>query len=169
MSGSNYLLDANVFITAKNDYYSFGVCPGFWKFLEQMHKSKRVFSIDKIHDELKKEQDKLLDWAMRVPDSFYKKTQDQAVAEKFGQLVGWVTGQPFLPGAKAEFASSADGWLIAYASVNSLKVVTLETHEPDRRNKVKIPNVCLEFDVDYCNTFEMLKELKAKFVNSPRR
>lgn len=26
-----YLVDSDVFITAKNLYYSFAICPGFWK------------------------------------------------------------------------------------------------------------------------------------------
>ena len=26
-----YLLDSNVFIEAKNRYYAFDICPGFWE------------------------------------------------------------------------------------------------------------------------------------------
>ena len=29
-----YLLDTNVFIEAKNRYYSFDLAPGFWEWLE---------------------------------------------------------------------------------------------------------------------------------------
>lgn len=43
-------------------------------------------------------------------------------------------------------------------------VVTHEEYAPDVRRKAPIPNICLEFDVEYCNTFEMLKELKVRFV-----
>ena len=32
-----YLLDSNVFIRAKNDYYDFDICPAFWDWLEQAH------------------------------------------------------------------------------------------------------------------------------------
>ena len=52
MSGSKrYVLDANVFIEAKNKYYGFGLCPGFWKALIAQHDNNRVFSIEKVLDE----------------------------------------------------------------------------------------------------------------------
>ena len=35
MSGSRkYALDANVFIEAKNRYYRFNLCPGYWQALK---------------------------------------------------------------------------------------------------------------------------------------
>lgn len=30
MVDRTYLMDSDVFITAKNLYYSFDICPGFW-------------------------------------------------------------------------------------------------------------------------------------------
>ncbi len=32
-----YLLDANVFIDAKNRYYGFDFCPGFWDWVDLAH------------------------------------------------------------------------------------------------------------------------------------
>jgi hypothetical protein len=179
MSGSKrYLLDANVFIEAKNKYYRFNLCPGFWKALIAQQKNNRVFSIDKVRDELVKspsgpddEPDPLSDWAKdTVPDTFFKKTQDQAVIDAFRDMVCWVNSEAqFTPAAKAQFSSAADGWLIAFAKVNGLIVVTHEEYAGDVKKKVPIPNVCLEFDVDYVNTFEMLEDLKVKFILSTKR
>jgi len=82
----------------------------------------------------------------------------------------WVNSEPqFAPAAKAQFASVADGWVIAFAKVNGLTVVTHEEYAADVKKKVPIPNVCLEFDVDYVNTFEMLEDLKVKFILSTKR
>ena len=172
MSGSKrYLLDSNVFIEAKNKYYSFELCPGFWKALIAKHKSKRLFSIDKVHDELSGEGDRLSDWVKEtVPDTFFKQTQDQAVIDAFRDMVTWVNSESqFTQAAKAEFAVAADGWVIAYAKANGLIVVTHEEYAPDVKKKVPIPNVCLEFDVKYVNTFEMLEDLKVKFMLSTGR
>ena len=179
MSGSKrYALDANVFIEAKNKYYGFELCPGFWQALTALHKSKSVFSIDKVCDELVRkknkpddEPDPLSDWAEEtVPDTFFKKTQDQAVIVAFEHMVTWVNSESqFTSAAKAEFASVADGWLIAYAKVNELTVVTHEVYDPTIKKKVPMPNVCLEFDVECRNTFEMLKDLKVKFILSTKR
>ena len=47
------LLDANVFITAKNSYYALDLVLAFWSWLEQQARSKRLASTDLIYDELK--------------------------------------------------------------------------------------------------------------------
>jgi hypothetical protein len=169
MSANKYILDANIFIQAKNDYYRFTVCPGFWAALIACHKNGRVCSIDRIYDELVAEGDRVGQWAQDAPKNFFKKTQDKAVADAYQDMVGWAYSESqFLPAAKSEFASVADGWLIAYAKVNGLVLVTHETYEPNARNRVKIPNVCVEFDVGYVDTFDMLEDLKAKFALTPR-
>lgn len=58
-----YLLDANIFIQAKNLYYGFDVCPGFWDWLDDAHADGRVTSIDRIGDELTGAGDELATWA----------------------------------------------------------------------------------------------------------
>lgn len=166
-----YLLDANVFIEAKNRYYGLDICPGFWHSLISQHECERVFSIDRIRSELAQQDDELKQWlAAEAPKSFFKKTEDQRVIDEFQKMVTWVFDQSTLtdPG-KSEFASVADGWLIAYASVNHLTVVTHEVYAPEARRRVPIPNVCVEFDVAYVDTFTMLRDLGEKFIRSTKR
>jgi len=106
----------------------------------------------------------------KVPETFFKKTEDQAVIDQFQEMVNWAYGQSqFSDAAKSEFASVADGWVVAYAAANDLIVVTHEQFAPDARRKIPIPNVCIEFDVEYVNTFEMLRTLGEKFVRSTKR
>src|SRR5512140_1715749 len=144
MSGSRrYVLDANVFIEAKNKFYSFNLCPGYWRALIAQHENRRVCSIDKVLDELIGEGDRLSDWAKdAVPSTFFKKTQDQAVINAFQGMVTWVN-------SAAQFASAADGWVIAFAKVNKLIVVTHEEYAPAAQRRVPMPNVCIEFNVEY--------------------
>lgn len=180
MSGSSkYVLDTSAFIEAKNRYYGFDLCPGYWVALIKYNEGKRLFSIDKVRDELvnnrvrepDKKPDHLSDWAKdTVPKAFFKKTEDQAVIKAFAKMVTWVNGESqFKSTAKAEFADVADGWLIAYAKVSRMIVVTLEVHRPDIQTKVPIPNVCHEFGVDCVNTFEMLEALNVQFVLRTKR
>ncbi len=168
---NRYLLDANAFIEANDRYYGFDVCPGFWSSLLTQHVAKRICSIDRIERELNEQNDEIKVWIVDcVPDSFFKKTEDQVVIDKFQEMVTWVYSQPqFSDAAKAEFASVADGWVIAYAAVNGMVVVTHEQYAPDAKRKVPIPNVCVEFEVEYVNTFTMLRELGEKFVRSTKR
>ena len=77
----------------------------------------------------------------------------------------WVQSQDqFSDAAKADFASKADGWLVAYARANSCVVVTQEVLNPDVRRKVPIPNLCEAFDVHWVDTFTMLRNLGVRFA-----
>jgi len=47
-----YLLDANVFIQAKNLHYGLDFCPAFWDWLIEANARGLVYSIEKVGDEL---------------------------------------------------------------------------------------------------------------------
>ena len=47
-----FILDSDVFIAAKNLYYAFDICPGFWQGLLEQHERGRVFSISRVRGEL---------------------------------------------------------------------------------------------------------------------
>lgn len=171
MNVSKYVLDANVFIEAKNNYYGFDICPGFWKSLIDLNRAKHIFCIDRIRDELVVQDDEIKDWAEnRAPETFFKQTQDQKVVDSFQAMVQWVFSEPqFMQAAKTEFASSADGWVLAYAHANKMTVVTHEEYAPEVKRKVPMPNVCIEFDIPYVNSFAMLRDLNVKFIRSTKR
>lgn len=163
-----YLLDANVFIEAKRCYYAFDLCPGFWNCLVHHHRTGQVFSVDRIKQELERGGDELTAWGATLPEIFFASTANAAVINWFGQMQAWVQAQfQFLPTAKAEFATVADGWLIAYAKAYGIVLVTHEEHAPDVRRKVPIPNVCTAFHVDHVDSFMMLRDLGVQFTWSP--
>lgn len=170
-AGRRYVLDADVFIEAHRRHYAFDICPGFWTALIRQHRSRTLCSIDRIKEELVDEGDHLAGWVQNtVPEDFFKATADQQVVDTFREMVNWVQMEDqFTVEAKAEFASAADGWLIAFAKVNGLTVVTHEQYASEAKKKVKIPNVCIEFDVPYCDTFDMLRRVKEQFVLKTRR
>lgn len=66
-----YLLDANVFISAKNLHYGFDFCPAFWDWLVRENKAGKVYSIERVGDELLAGADELADWArgVKIPDA----------------------------------------------------------------------------------------------------
>ena len=51
-AGQFYLVDSDVLITAKNLYYAFDICPGFWECFLHYHQQNRVFSVDRVRNEL---------------------------------------------------------------------------------------------------------------------
>ncbi len=166
-SGPKLLLDSDVFIAAKNAYYAFDICPGFWEGLLEAHKSGRVGSIDRIRNELLqggKEED-LVEWVRsEVPESFFADSSAEAVSAAFTEVMLWVQqSTQFYDRAKAKFATEADGWLVAYSMVHDRVVVTNEQPRPDSRNRVLLPDVCRQFNVERKDTFLMLRELSIQF------
>ena len=90
-------------------------------------------------------------------------TKEESVAILYGQLINWVQGNPqFMEAAKAEFASVADGWVIAYAKSKGLAVVSQETYAAEIRKRVPIPNVCLQFDIPHYDIFHLLRTFGAR-------
>ncbi len=163
---TQYLLDANVMMEAKRRYYRFGLCPGFWDCLAWQYKQGVLSSIDRIKKEIDQGKDDLTEWAKKsAPKGFFAATTEPEVAGWFGKMVASVQAEKqYLPEAKSEFAMGNDGWLIAYAKQHGLVVVTQETYDANIKNRVKIQNVCVQFDVEYLDTFDMLEALKTQFT-----
>ena len=161
-----YLVDANVLIEAKNRYYSFSLCPGFWDAVVWHAESGSVRSVDVVKKELAVGTDDLAEWVRRsAPSDAFCSTDDADAVAWYGRAMNWVLGETrFTPAAKDEFAQAADPWLVAYAGARGMTLVTLETPAPLSRNKVKIPDVCHQFGIPWRNTFEMLEELRVAFT-----
>ena len=84
-----YLLDANVFIQAKNLHYGLDFCPAFWDWLIAGNTAKEVFSIEKVEDEILAVADELATWASkRGPDFFLKPDVKLLSCAKLGQRLG---------------------------------------------------------------------------------
>lgn len=163
-----YVVDSDVFITAKNLYYGFEICPGFWDCMIHHHHEGQVCSIDQIRTELlagRKTEDLVLWVKDEMPNSFFRDASDEDVTSTYTQVMLWVQqSAQYFDNAKAQFATGADGWLVAYAKVHDAVVVTNEQPSPEARRRVPLPNVCEHFGVSYTNMFEVLKALSARFV-----
>jgi hypothetical protein len=162
-----YIIDSDVLITAKNSYYAFDLCPGFWSSLLAQHQSGQIHSLDRNRMELLqgRDDDDLVRWVHhQVPGSFFLGTQRTDVVTAYTEIMLWVQRNPqFHDSAKAKFATGADGWLVAYARVNGCVVVTLEESRPESRNQIKLPDVCIQFDVEYQSPFTMLRALQVQY------
>jgi hypothetical protein len=163
----SYIVDSDVFISAKNAYYGFEICPGFWDSLIDHHQSGLVNSLDRIRDELLagNEEEDLVQWVKKaVPSGFFLSSHDAQVVVAYQEIMLWVQrNAQYLDNAKAKFATEADGWLVAYARVHGVEVVTNEQPRPESRSRILLPDVCSQFGVTYHDTFAMLKTLRAQY------
>jgi hypothetical protein len=157
-----YLLDANVFIEAKNRYYGLDFCPAFWEWLVEKNAGEQVLSIEKVGDELAAGTDELAKWAAKRGEKLFRPV-DEAVLPSLAALGNWVQGQKFRSSAISAFLEDTDYYLVAYAHAHKHVVVTLEVPS-DGVKGVKIPNACIGIRVKFVTPFEMLRQERAHFV-----
>jgi len=160
-----YLLDANVFIEAKNRHYGFDFCPAFWDWIDQKNAAGTVFSLEQVGDELNAGSDDLTAWGATKGAKFFLPL-DGAVTPVLPAVSGWAMGQGYEPGAVSGFLMDADYWLVAFALAHGHVVVTHEIASASKK-KIKIPDACLGLGVRFYNPYQMLRNERARFVLGP--
>lgn len=160
-----YLLDANVFIQAKNLQYGFDFCPAFWEWLERMNGQAQVFSIQPVGEELQAGDDELAVWGDAQGSGFFL-PPDTAVLAAAPKVSAWATGQDYAPAAVNTFLQVADYWLVAFAVAHQHTVVTHEL-PANSAKKIKIPNACVGLGVRFMTPYQMLRVERARFVLGP--
>ena len=157
-----YLLDANVFIAANNLHYGLDFCPAFWDWLVAGHESERVFSVEKVGDEVLAVGDELSKWAESRGDSFFL-PPDASVFPALAEVSAWANDQAYEPAAVNTFLQVADYYLVAQALAGRHTVVTHEVPSASPR-KIKIPDACIGLGIKCMTPYEMLRRERARFV-----
>lgn len=160
-----YLLDANVFIQAKNLHYGLDFCPAFWEWLIVNNARKNVSSIEKVGDEIAAGGDELSDWASERGDGFFLKP-DASLLPALGTVSAWVNNQNYEPAAVNTFLQVADYYLVAHALAHGHTVVTHEIASASTK-RIKIPNACIGLEIKFVTPYEMLRRERARFILGP--
>ena len=155
-----YWLDSHVLMEAHRRYYSFDIAPGFWSAIEAHTKAGALRSPRNVLREIEESKDELTTWARgEGRDLFVEAAKDEQQA--VGDISQYVLDN--YPTAEAHaFLAKADPWVIGHALIDKGIVITQETKVTSISKKVKIPNVCDHFKVDWFDTFALLKRLKVK-------
>lgn len=165
-----YCLDSDVYVQAHRNYYAHDIVPGFWTALERWSKAGQIVSPSAVFDELSGQADWLADWLVERRKTLFR-PPDAKVFEVFRAVSDFVWRRYEVPEAE-EFLSVADPFVVAYAATHNLTVVTMEVRKDEHKRrdsekiagKIKLPNVCEHFDVPYINTYQLIRNLKSKFV-----
>lgn len=157
-----YVLDANVFIQAKNLHYGFDFCPAFWSWLESAHAAQRVFSVQSVGDELRAGADALATWAEARPPTFFL-PPDARVFPSLRATSQWATGTGYEQTAVDTFLQVGDYYLVSQALALGFTVVTHEI-AGNSRKKIKIPDACIALGVRHVSPYQMLRSERARFV-----
>lgn len=160
-----YLLDADVFIRAKNLHFGMDFCPAFWDWIVREHQNGRVFSVEKVGDELQAGADELSTWAAARGPGFFLRP-DASVFPALARGSHWATSQNYAPAAVSSFLQVADYYLVAQALAGNHAVVTHEVPSASTR-RIKIPDACIALDIKVMSPYEMLRTERARFVLAP--
>lgn len=164
---SLFIVDTNFLTQAHRDRYPIDVVPTFWNKILYLANEQIICSIDKVRDEIFRNDDELKEWCeTNLPSYFWK---DSSIAlENYSLLVSWAVLQTsrYSQAAINEFLESdeADAFLIAYTMIDKTNTVLVTYEKPDNsKRKIKIPNVCTEFDVTISDTISLFRSLGITF------
>lgn len=159
-----YVVDTNFFIQAHRVHYPMDVFPGFWKKVKELADRGILVSIDRVKKEIEKNEDDLKVWVNeQLATDFFKSIE---TLDDYRRVIAWANRRRdhYLTRAIEEFSDyeSADAFLIAYClrDVDNRILVTQEVSDAKRKNKIKIPDVCNEFNIRYVNTVQMFRALQ---------
>lgn len=165
---SQYLVDSNFFIQAHRAYYPLDVVSSFWEKVKDLSDREKIISIDKVKNEIydnSSHEDELKAWCQsNLKEGFFINTD--TVFNNYREIVHWANSMSNHYKARAieEFLSPnlADPWLVAFAMSNDCIIVTYEKSQPEGKSRIKIPEVCRQFNIRYLDTVGMLRELSEK-------
>lgn len=155
-----YLFDTNIFVESKKNL-PMDIWPTFWRIMIELIRSGYIHSIDKVKEEIDKGGDELTEWIHRnAPRGFFFK-QDLSGMTKMAETIAWAKNNPigFSQSAISDYVNVADSYLVATAAAKNMVLVTYEKSNPQRRNRVMIPDACKAIGVRSCDLNTALREL----------
>jgi hypothetical protein len=160
-----YLLDADVFIRAKNLHYGLDFCPAFWQWLVESNAEGKVFSVEKVGDEVQAVADELSTWAAARGDGFFLRPGND-VFPSLAAVSTWASSRTYEAAAVSTFLQVADYYLVSQAQAGGHTLVTHEVPSASTR-KIKIPDACIGLGIKCMTPYEMLRLERARFVLGP--
>ncbi len=165
-----YILDANILIHPNRITHPFDIHPTFWGKMSEILNRNDVISIDKVKAEIYDHKDALTEWCKSNTNSSFWASTNHSILE-YAEIQNWAQSKDYNDRALADFANSknADSFLVAFA-LNTKKedkkdvtIVTLEVSNPDSKKNVKLPDVCIEFEIRYININDFFREINVQF------
>jgi hypothetical protein len=164
-----YLIDSNIFIKAHRETHPLDIHPSFWEELKHIFHRKDICSIDKVKDELFYYEDDLKIWCQNNIEKAFWRNSAQSIIQ-YAELQNWVSTRHYLPTAINDFADAqnADPFLISFAlfqkQINvDVTIVTHEVSAPESKKSIKIPDVCLNYNIPCIDINMLFRTLKISF------
>lgn len=159
MTNIKYLIDTNVLVQAKNLYYKFHFCPGFWDWIVKLNPDG-ILSIKNVYDEFLVTDDELKQWIIKRKKSFVDFDNNALLNMKIiKQLLDKKNIPPY---QQKEFLNVADSYLVAYAMAYNCVIITHEKLPTNdlmiAKGKIQLPSVAKELGVTCKTIYEVMEE-----------
>ena len=162
MSVNCYIIDTSSLIEL-NKHNPMDIYPGPWSRIESLINSDRLVSPKEVLDEIRQIDDNLADWAKKQDKLFKDPTMKQIelVREILKKCPSLIKDRPY----------DADPWVISLTLelANSPQITLVKikrivvTEEKLRGNKVKIPLICKDYNIESVDIIDMFREEGWKF------
>lgn len=157
-----YLLDANVLITAHEDYYPIDRVPQFWDWTLAKAEAGIIKMPYEIHAEIAVSNGPLKDWicAPEVKKALVLNESIDPVLLQQVLDVGY--GTPLTDSDMVKIGQ--DAFLVAYGLVSAARtIITKEVSKPSKKlGNRKVPDVCNDVGVKWMRDFDLYKQLNFK-------
>ena len=158
-----YVVDSSSLIQMNREN-PIDIFPSLWKELEDLIKKGLLISHEEVFNEISQQDDMLEEWAKKNKSLFKKPTITQTkivkeILKKYPSVI------------KVDSLYQADPWLIALTKeLKDAKQKMLweikrliVTEEKIKGNKIRIPLVCNDYNIDCIDRIEMFREEKWSF------
>jgi hypothetical protein len=164
-----YILDSNILIHPNRTTHPFDIHPTFWEKMSSILNKDDIASIDKVKYEIYNHEDDLTNWCKsNIPNNFWNSTANSI--NEYAEIQNWAQSRDYNERALADFADykNADPFLVSFAlhakrSGKDITIVTQEISSPESKRTVKLPDVCIEFEIQYKNINNFFREINARF------
>jgi len=151
-----YSLDTSAILDGWRRHYPVDTFPGLWDNLASLINKGDLRATEVVSDELKKQDDELLDWCVKQSSLFV--SIDGPVQSKVAEIL---SKHPNLVNA-GKGRSGADPFVIALAEIHGATVITGEVITA-KSKMPRIPDVCEERGVAWGNLLFLIKQEKWTF------
>ncbi len=164
-----YIIDSNCFVTPHRSFCPIDIGLSFWKKMRILAEEGKICSLDKVKDELYSNSDDLKHWMeTNLGEQFFIKFDHTSSVQKLTTIAQWAdTNTFYTPKAKMKFLrmDKADIYLASFASVapSEWTIVSMERSAPNNSGEIKLPDVCMQYNVKCIQLEEMFRELRETY------
>ena len=149
----NYCCDTSALVELY-DTYPPDIFTKLWENFEDLIANGYLHAVFEVYKELSAVDDFLFDWGKKHKNIF--KDLDSRQIDKVKEILNEFPN--LLDFNKTN--TDADPFIISHAICENCKVITVEKHSSDNAKRIKIPNVCDYYEIEYIDLKGLFREQK---------